>query len=168
MAEDTAAKTGSGASATSSPPAARATSPTAAGTRPTGPSGPGRLETEKGTTTIADAVVTKVAGIAAREVGGVHRLGGAVSRALGAVTQRLTPGDNPSQGVSVEVSDNTAAVSMTVIVDYGESIPEVAQAIRDNVVRRIEGSVGLIVSAVDITVTDLYFPGDDEDDDSSS
>jgi uncharacterized alkaline shock family protein YloU len=130
------------------------------------PDGKGRLETDKGTTTIAEVVVTKVAGIAAREVGGVHRLGGAVARALGAVTQRLQVGDNSTQGVSVEVVDTDARVSMSVIIDYGESIPDVAQAIRDNVVRRIEATTGLHVAAVDIAVTDLYFPGDDDEDQS--
>lgn len=126
--------------------------------------GPGRLETERGTTTIAEIVVTKVAGIAAREVSGVHRLGSAVSRALGAVTQRLQVGDASTQGVNVEVTDSDARVSMSVIIDYGESIPDVAQAIRDNVVRRIEASTGLHCAAVDIAVTDLYFPGDDDED----
>ena len=39
----------------------------------TSPGGaPNRLETDRGTTTIAEGVVTKVAGIAAREVGGEH------------------------------------------------------------------------------------------------
>jgi uncharacterized alkaline shock family protein YloU len=130
--------------------------------------GKGRLQTDRGTTTIAEVVVTKVAGIAAREVGGVHRLGSAVGRALGAVTQRLQVGEGTTQGVSVEVTEGDATVSMNVIIDYGESIPEVAQAIRDNVIRRIEGTTGLHVTTVDVSVTDLYFPGDDDAEDSSS
>lgn len=138
-------------------------------TRPTPPSpeatatGTGRLETDRGTTTIAEVVVTKVAGIAAREVAGVHRLGTAVSRALGAVTQRLQVSDSTTQGVNVDVTESDARVTMSVVIDYGESIPEVAQAIRDNVVRRIEATTGLHCAAVDIAVTDLYFPGDDEE-----
>ena len=128
----------------------------------------GRLETDRGTTTIAEVVVTKVAGIAAREVSGVHRLGGAVARALGAVTQRLPGGDSATQGVDVEVTESDAQVSISVIIDYGESIPTVAQAIRDNVVRRIEATTGLHVTGVDIAVTDLYFPGDDDEGDSAS
>jgi uncharacterized alkaline shock family protein YloU len=138
-------------------------------TRPTPPTpeataaGTGRLETARGTTTIAEVVVTKVAGIAAREVAGVHRLGSAVSRAIGAVTQRLQVGDATTQGVNVEVTETDARVSMSVVIDYGESIPEVAQAIRDNVVRRIEATTGLHCAAVDIAVTDLYLPGDEDD-----
>jgi uncharacterized alkaline shock family protein YloU len=125
----------------------------------------GGLKTEHGQTTIANPVVTKVAGIAAREVAGVHQLGGGVSRAFGAVTNRLpVGGDNSSQGVSVEVGETQAAVDLTVVVDYGESIPKVAQQVRENVIRRIEGICGLTVTEVNVAVDDLYFPGDDEDD----
>ena len=119
------------------------------------------LKTEHGATTIADTVVTKVAGIAAREAPGVHALGGGASRALGAMTQRVGLGDERTQGVSVEVGEREAAVDLTVVVDYGESIPQVAQAIRENVIKRIEGITGLTVTEVNVTVNDLYFPGDD-------
>jgi uncharacterized alkaline shock family protein YloU len=124
--------------------------------------GKGRLQSETGTTTIAEVVVTKVAGIAAGEVGGVHRLGSVMGRALGAVTQRLQVGENATQGVTVDVTEGDATVSMNVVIDYGESIPDVAQAIRDNVIRRIEGTTGLHVTSVDISVTDLYVPGEDD------
>jgi uncharacterized alkaline shock family protein YloU len=134
------------------------------GTAVTKQNGPGGLVTEQGQTTIADGVVTKIAGIAAREVGGVHKLGGGVARALGAVTQRLPGGENPSQGVSVEVGEKEAAVDVTVIVEYGESIPNVAQQIRENIVRRIEGLTGLKVTQVNIAVNDLHFAGEDDGD----
>jgi len=123
----------------------------------------GDLRTPKGQTTIADPVVTKVAGIAAREVGGVHELGGGVARALGAVTQRLPGGDSTAQGVAVEVGEKEAAVDLTVVIDYGESIPQVTQAIRENVIRRIEGITGLTVTEVNVAVNDLYLPGDDDE-----
>jgi uncharacterized alkaline shock family protein YloU len=123
----------------------------------------GGLQTERGQTTIADPVVTKVAGFAAREVGGVHELGGGVARALGAVTQRLPVGDTTTQGVTVEVGEKEAAVDLTVVVEYGESIPRVAQQIRENVIRRIEGITGLSVTEVNVSVNDLHIPGDDQD-----
>jgi len=127
-------------------------------------SGAGSLESGRGATSIADPVVTKVAGIAAREVPGVHALGGGASRALGSVTQRVGIGDERSQGVSVEVGEKEAAVDLTVVIEYGESIPEVSKAIRDNVIKRIEGITGLAATEVNIAVNDLHFPGDDEPD----
>lgn len=132
-----------------------------AGNRPGG-SGQGTLQTERGNTTIADVVVTKVASIAAREVRGVYGLGGGVSRAVGSVTQRVGLSNERSQGVSVEVGERETAVDLTVIVEYGESVPQVSQAIRDNVIKRIEGITGLSVTEVNVAINDLYFPGDDE------
>ncbi len=120
------------------------------------------LTSERGNTTIADVVVTKVASIAAREVRGVHELGGGVSRAVGSVTQRVGIGDERTQGLSVEVGEREAAVDLTVVVEYGESIPKVSQAIRENVIKRIEGITGLSVTEVNVAVNDLYFPGDEE------
>jgi len=121
----------------------------------------GGLESERGTTTIADVVVTKVAGIASREVAGVHALGGGVSRAVSGVTHRVGIGDDRSQGVSVEVGEREAAVDLTLVVEYGESIPKVAEAVRSNVVARVEGITGLAVTEVNVTINDLYFPGDE-------
>lgn len=129
-------------------------------------SAPGEvLQTGRGATTIADPVVTKVAGIAAREVPGVHDLGGGAARAVGAVTSRVGIGDPRTQGVSVEVGEKEAAVDLTVTVDYGESIPQVSQSIRENVIKRIEGITGLRVTEVNVAVNDLYFPGDHTEDD---
>ncbi|MFZ0040602.1 MAG: Asp23/Gls24 family envelope stress response protein [Solirubrobacteraceae bacterium] len=152
MAQDTAEKTSPGASLEPR------------GTRPKG-DGAGGLQTEQGSTSIADAVVTKVAGIAAREVDGVYQLGGGAARAVGSVAQRVGIGDSRTQGVSVEVGEREAAVDLTVLIEYGESIPKIAQSVRDNVIRRIEGITGLSVTEVNVAVNDLHFPGDDDDDD---
>ncbi|MDQ6750155.1 MAG: Asp23/Gls24 family envelope stress response protein [Actinomycetota bacterium] len=120
------------------------------------------LRSGRGDTTIADGVVTKVAGIAAREVAGVHDLGGGAVRAIGAMTQRVGIGDERTQGVTVEAGEREAAVDLTIVVEYGEPIPRVAEALRENVIRRIEGLTGLSVTEVNIAVSDLHFPGDDQ------
>jgi uncharacterized alkaline shock family protein YloU len=125
----------------------------------------GVLQTERGATTIADAVVTKVASIATREVGGVYELGGGAARALGSAASRVGIGDQRTQGVSVEVGEKEAAVDLTIVVEYGESIPKLSEQIRENVTRRIEGITGLVVTEVNVTVNDLHFPGDEQADD---
>ena len=119
------------------------------------------LQTGRGVTTIADAVVSKVAGIAAREVPGVHDMGGSAARAVGGITSRIGLSDDRGQGVAVEVGEREAAVDLTLTIDYGESIPQVSGAVRDNVAKRIEGITGLSVTEVNIAVNDLYFPGDE-------
>ena len=120
------------------------------------------LKTERGTTRIDDVVVTKVAAIAARETRGVYDLGGGAARAFGAVTTRVGVGsDERTRGVSVEVGEREAAVDLILVIEYGESIPDVSGAVRENVIKRIEGITGLSVAEVNIVVNDLYFPGDD-------
>jgi uncharacterized alkaline shock family protein YloU len=126
------------------------------------------LVTDKGATTIADSVVTKVAGIAAREVGGVYALGGGGARAIGNVTQRVGIGDSRTQGVAVEVGERQAAVDLTVVIEYGESIPQITAEIRQQVVKRVEGICGLEVTEVNISVDDLHFLGDDDEADDQS
>jgi uncharacterized alkaline shock family protein YloU len=124
----------------------------------------GPLHSELGQTMIGEGVVSRVAGLAAREVPGVHDLGGGAARAIGSVTQKVGLGDVRTQGVSVEAGEKEAAVDLTLVIDYGESIPRTADAVRSQVVKRVEGITGLSVTEVNITVNDLYFPGDDAPD----
>jgi uncharacterized alkaline shock family protein YloU len=140
-----------------------------ASTNPQASAGAGgrELSSQKGQTTIADAVVTKVAGLAAREVPGVHDLGGGTARAVGSVTQRVGLGDQRTQGVSVDVGQREAAVDLTLVIEYGESIPQVADAVREQVIKRVEGITGLSVTEVNVSVNDLYFPGDEEPEEES-
>ncbi|MDQ3218636.1 MAG: Asp23/Gls24 family envelope stress response protein, partial [Actinomycetota bacterium] len=61
------------------------TTPTQQGSQTSGAGseGGGALVTERGKTTIADGVVAKIAGIAAREVSGVYQMGSGSARAVG-------------------------------------------------------------------------------------
>lgn len=119
------------------------------------------LMTEQGKTTIADNVVAKVAARAAREVSGVHELTaqGAGSRLSGLAT-RVTGGDTQMQGVSVEVGERESAIDLAMTVEYGVSIPQVSEAVRRNVINRVQTMTGLRVKEVNIDVTDLFFPED--------
>ncbi len=122
------------------------------------------LQTERGTTTIQDTVVSKVAGIAAQEVEGV-RMGGGTSQAVGSI-MRSVPGvgsQSESRGVSVEVGEVEAAVDLSMRVEYGRAIHQVAEAVRRNVIRRVENLVGLRVTEVNITVNDIFFPQQEEE-----
>jgi uncharacterized alkaline shock family protein YloU len=113
----------------------------------------------KGKTTIANGVVAKIVGIAAREIDGVKDVVGAGAGAtLTGLATRVTRGDTRAQGVSVEVGEREAAAGINIIVNYGLSIPLVAEAVRRNIIDRVEAMTGLTVIAVDIAVNDLYFP----------
>lgn len=117
------------------------------------------LVTQHGRTTIADAVVAKIAGIATRDVAGVYAVGGGAARAVGALRERI-PGArvNVSQGVSVEVGERQAAVDLQIVAEYGVPIASLAEAIRSNVIAQIEGMTGLEVTEVNIDVQDVHLP----------
>ena len=65
--------------------------------------------------------------------------------------------------MSVEVGERQAAVDIDIVVYYGNSIVEVADAIRQNVIERIESMTGLEVVEVNVGVDDLYLEGSDDD-----
>lgn len=124
------------------------------------------LVTEQGRTSIADTVVTKVAGLACREVSGVHNMGTGASRAFGSLKEHLPVGSSdpsPVQGVGVEVGERQAAIDLDIVVEYGVSIVDVADAIRRNVIQRVEGMTGLEVSEVNVNVDDVFL-GESESD----
>lgn len=121
------------------------------------------LQTSQGTTTINDTVVAKLAGIAAREVSGVYKMGNAARRAFDAVSERI-PGaqTSVSGGVSVEKGERQAAVDLSIIIEFGASVVDVARAIRRNVISTVEQATGLEVVEVNINVTDVHLPEDDD------
>ena len=125
------------------------------------------LQSGQGSTQIAENVVSKIAGLSAREVHGVHELGGGAARAFGAIRERI-PGatTSASQGVSVEVGERQAAVDIDVVVEYGVAIADLAKAVRRNVIGAIERMTGLEVVEVNVNVNDVHLPSDDGDDES--
>lgn len=128
----------------------------------------GPLQTEKGDTTIAETVVQKLAGVATREVPGVFAMGNAARRTFNQITERI-PGSqtNVSGGVSVEKGERQTAIDVSIVVDYGSSIVEVSENIRRNVVNSVERAAGLEVIEVNVNVTDVHLPGDEDDSETS-
>jgi len=117
------------------------------------------LQTERGATSISDSVVSKIAGIASQEVDGI-RMGSGGSQAVSGIIGSITGGSSGSQtqGVSVEVGQEEAAIDLTLTAEYGKAIPQLAEAVRRNVANRVESLVGLRVTEVNITVSNIFFP----------
>ncbi|RFC77485.1 Asp23/Gls24 family envelope stress response protein [Streptomyces sp. AcE210] len=129
-----------------------------------GPTGAGTSPETRGKTTIADGVVAKIAGIAAREVPGIHNLGAGVTRAIGAVRERVPGGGTGgvSRGVKVEVGERQAAMDIDVVVEYGFAIVDVAAEVRVNVISAVERMTGLEVVEVNLVVDDVNLPDEDD------
>ncbi|WIE64301.1 Asp23/Gls24 family envelope stress response protein [Curtobacterium sp. MCLR17_036] len=137
-----------------------ATTSVAATTARTVPNGSGVT----GKTVIDDAVVSKVAGIAAREVNGVHSLGGGAARAIGALRDAIGQRDF-GQGVKVEVGEKQVAADIIIVAEYPVALQQVADGVRQGVARALEQIVGMEVAEVNVTVQDVFIPGDDDDKD---
>jgi uncharacterized alkaline shock family protein YloU len=126
---------------------------------PAGPSqGGASLTSDRGITKISDIVVAKIAALATREIAGVQAMGTGMARTFGAIRARVPGGSEGSitQGVAVEVGERQAAVDIDIVTYYGQSIVEVTEAVRANVISRIESMTGLEVVEVNIAVDDLY------------
>jgi uncharacterized alkaline shock family protein YloU len=128
------------------------------------------LAAERGTTIIADEVVEKIAGIAAREVPGVYDLGGDVARFFASVKDRIGLGDDDddaARGMSVELDGRSAVVNITLVIEYGFVVHSVTERVRTKVISAVENLLGLDVTEVNIRVDDVHVEdagpvGDDE------
>ncbi|WP_030563070.1 Asp23/Gls24 family envelope stress response protein [Streptomyces aureocirculatus] len=130
----------------------------------TGRTGADEPAATRGRTSIADVVVVKIAGMAAREIPGVHDMGGGLSRTIGAVRDRV-PGGRPNvgRGVKVEVGERQTAIDLDIVVEYGVPITDVAHDVRENVIAAVERITGLEVVEVNVAINDVHLPDDDRD-----
>ncbi len=117
------------------------------------------LPSERGATTIANEVVEKISGIAAREVPGVYDLGGDTARMFSELKERLHLGEeSKAQGVSVRLSGAAAEISVTLVLEYGFVVSSVTDKVREKVISSVEELLELDVTAVNILVDDIHVP----------
>jgi uncharacterized alkaline shock family protein YloU len=104
---------------------------------------------------ISDEVVSVIAGIAAEEIKGVEDL-----QQLGGnnISQLLKGKKNIGKNVKVTLNENSAVIDLNLAVEYGIKIPEVVNAVQENVKRTVETMTGLNVDSVNINVQSIYIP----------
>ncbi len=119
------------------------------------------LPAGRGRTTIANEVVEKIAGIAAREVPGVYDLGGDAVRLVSAVRERLHLGEeSAAQGISVRLEGKQAEITVVIVIEFGFQVFSVTEKVREKVISSVENLLGLDVTAVDVTVDDVHVDDD--------
>ncbi|MFI6480356.1 Asp23/Gls24 family envelope stress response protein [Nonomuraea sp. NPDC050663] len=115
----------------------------------------------KGSITVADEVVEKVAALAALEVSGVADMGGDLVRAFESVRERIGIGQRRvNQGVNATIVGQEVAIDLTIVVEYGHVVMEVATEVRVNVARSVTRMLGMDVTEVNVTVDDVRLPGE--------
>lgn len=116
-------------------------------------------EIDMGIVKISDEVVGVIAGLATTEINGIV---GMSANLVGGITQILTGKKNLSKGVKVSVGENSAAIDLYVVVEYGIRIPDVALKVQENVKKAVQSMTGLEVSAVNIHVQNVIIPKSEE------
>ncbi|MER6304143.1 Asp23/Gls24 family envelope stress response protein [Kitasatospora sp. NPDC001539] len=146
-----------GGTHTPGPPGARP------GPGPGGGGEGGRSTGERGRTALAVGVVEKIAGMAAREISGIHALGSGLARTFGAMRDRV-PGGKSSvgRGIKAEVGEKQTAIDIALVVEYGVVIPDLARQVRENIIGAVERMTGLEVVEVNIAVNDVHLPDEPE------
>lgn len=120
------------------------------------------LRSDRGATTIKDTVVSKIAGMAAGEVEGVH-MGGSASRSAGGLLGGITGSDSPTRGVSVEVGSVETAIDLKMGIDYGKNILGTVGEVRQKITERVQNITGLKVTELNVTIADVIFPDDGQE-----
>jgi uncharacterized alkaline shock family protein YloU len=120
----------------------------------------------EGDPVVTDGVVAKVAGLAVRDIPGVHALGGGAARVIGQLRDRIGQTDL-TQGISVEAQDAGVAFQVTLVAEYGVPLQDVAADVRAAIVDAVTELVGKPVTRVDVTVADIVMPGEGSDDEAA-
>ena len=102
----------------------------------------------EGHVSISNDVVATIAAIAAKSVDGVYDM---LNSITGGFAEFLGK-KNPSKGVKVTITDRDVSIDMSVIVEYGAKIPDVAWEIQDKTKNEVEAMTGLNVVAVNVNV----------------
>ena len=70
---------------------------------------------------------------------------------------------NASQGVRVDIADNSAEIDLYLVVMYGVKIPELAWNVQEKVKQSVEEMTGLTVEAVNIHIESIDFGTEDSE-----
>ena len=112
-------------------------------------------ENPDGTVSFATDVVATIAGLAATEVEGVASMSSPASGLADMFSRKTTR--NFTKGVRIDLDDNQVTADITIVVEYGSPVPDVARGIQENVKKAIETMTGLTVRSVDVHVSGISF-----------
>ena len=115
-------------------------------------------ENPDGTVSFATDVVATIAGLAATEVEGVASMSSPSSALADMFSRKNTR--NFNKGVRIDLDGNCVTVDVTIVVEYGSPVPDVARSIQENVKKAIETMSGLTVHSVDVHVSGISFERD--------
>lgn len=111
------------------------------------------VQDELGKIEIAPEVIEVIAGIAASEIEGVATMRGNFAAGVAERFGRK----NHGKGIRVDLSDNQIKIDVYCVLNYGVSIPKVAQQIQDNIRQALLNMTGLETDEVNIHIVNVNF-----------
>ena len=106
---------------------------------------------EQGNVYISEEVLAGISAAAALEIEGVSGL----TANLGSDIAELLGKKSLAKGVSVKTEDDKVVVTLSILMAYGHTIPEVGKAVQEAVKNAVESMTGLEVSAVNVNVAGI-------------
>ena len=110
-------------------------------------------ENSVGMVKVHESVIASIVRNATLEIEGVIRLAG--SRLVDNLAEIVGSKKIQDRAISVEMNDNSVAVEVRVVLEYGVLIPEVAEAVKESVAAEIVKLTGMSVTRVNVFVVDL-------------
>lgn len=114
---------------------------------------------------ISNETVATYAGIAVSEVPGVYGMAGGFAAGI---TESLSGKKNFAKGIKVDVEGKNAKIDVSIIVEYGARIPEVAYEIQTRVKKSVENMTGLKVLEVNVHVQGVHTVSQEQEPDTSN
>ncbi|HAF60493.1 MAG: Asp23/Gls24 family envelope stress response protein [Bacillota bacterium] len=111
-------------------------------------------EEKLGTVKISDEVIAVCVLNSTLKTKGVYGLSGGLTDSL---SKNLLGKDPLYKGIKINQSDDGVVIDVSVIVEYGIKIPDVAWNIQENVKKEVEEIIEMQVNAVNIHVTGVHF-----------
>lgn len=107
-----------------------------------------------GSISISEEVLAVIAGAAALDVEGVSALGSTLNGDAASVVNNRK---SLAKGIRLAVDGEKVTVDVTILVQYGYGVTDVAKAVQENVFNSVESTSGLTVEAVNVAVTGVTF-----------
>ena len=108
---------------------------------------------ELGNIHISEEVLAAIAAAATLEVEGVN----ALSANLGSDLAELLGKKSLTKGIHIQMEEEKVKVELSILLDYGYTIPETGKAVQDGVKSAVENMTGLEVAEVNVNVTGIAF-----------
>lgn len=113
---------------------------------------PEEVKTYADSLTFDESVIEKIAGLAAREIGGILDMKG---NFISGLTESFSSGTNPTKGVSAEVDEQNVSLDIRIILEYGASAPSIFEQLKSHIREQLGTMTGLNLRELNVRVVDV-------------